>query len=398
MQVSLSVIVLTVLLDDKQIALLWRKPGIIDELEKQRLDRYVYHRRWHDLLGDPQNLKSIPDEKLKDFFDEYYGKGAGRHTFVNIHKARIIMDVKQFRSMLIFLLDDKKDIVRRMNEVLEGRYHIHGVGKALVTSFLLDFNPSKYAIWNDVVTRALVALGRAPKKETGESVGRTYAKILRETRKIRHLAPSQYRNYLDVDLFYYIVTDERIGRRALRNTLEMQLPELADVGPAFIDVNKAFSRTRRRAALNVFSLAEGRDIDRESARRAEEIVLDQEREKLKKAGRPELARRVRDVSSFARLGYDIESFAENGRVIQIEVKSTKAKKLSGFYLTSSEWLAAKNYGKTYELHIVLQPHTLAPRITKIRDVSHMVRAGRFMLEPSQYFAFLSRSSPRTQMG
>jgi hypothetical protein len=385
---------LGVRLDDNQIALLWRDAGITDELqEKERLKRYAFHTKWHELLANPQNLKSIPNQKLKDFFDEYYGKGAGRHTFVNIHRAHIIMRVSQFRSMLRFLLDEKIDIVRRVAEVVDdtGRYHIHGVGKALASSLLIDFDPSRYVIWNDVVDRALASLGRTPKKERGESVGQTYTKIMRETEKIRRLAPSQYRNYLDVDLFYYIVADKPAGKRALRDTIKLQLPKLADVRPVFIDINEAFSVNRRGMPRNVFPMWEMNSMDRESARRAEEIVLDQEREKLRRAGHPELARKVRDVSCQVRLGYDVESFTEKGDRIQIEVKSTKGKKVGRFFLTSSEWLAAQSFGKSYELHFVLQPQTSAPRISKMQHVAHNVRAGKLVLEPSQYLAFLRKA-------
>jgi hypothetical protein len=378
---------LAIRLDNNQITLLWRDPCIVSELQtKERLDRYVFHVKWHDLLANPQNLKSISDQKLKDFFDEYYGKGAGRHTFMNIHRGRIIMSVRQFRSMLLDLFNEKKDIVTRMNEVLEGRHHIHGVGRALVTSLLLDFDPSKYVIWNDVVDRALATLGRKPKKERGESVGQTYARIIHETEKIRRLAPRQYGNYLDVDLFYYVVVDKPVGRRAVSEIL-VHLPKPEDVRPVFVHINDAFSSARRSAAGSVLLVEDGSsNIDKESSRRAEEIVLCQERVRLKKAGRPDLARKVRDVSDQVGLGYDIESFAEKGEAIQVEVKSTKGKKMRGFHLTSSEWLAAQKFGRTYEVHIVLQPQKSTPRISKIPHFSRMVETKRLLLQPSEYFA------------
>ncbi len=92
--------------------------------------------------------------------------------------------------------------------------------------------------------------------------------------------------------------------------------------------------------------------NREMKRRgdkAEAIVLEKEKDLLYRAGKKELAERVKIVGGDASLGYDIESYTENGEIKRIEVKGTicglahnkfyiskneieKSKKLENYYL------------------------------------------------------------------
>jgi len=99
-------------------------------------------------------------------------------------------------------------------------------------------------------------------------------------------------------------------------------------------------RGRIRKGKLGHTLIVDRTIDSESARRAEEIVCKDERDRLRACGRGDLARRVRDVSKFSGYGYDIESFTKQGNKIRIEVKSFKSRKFRTIILTSSEWEAA----------------------------------------------------------
>ncbi len=70
----------------------------------------------------------------------------------------------------------------------------------------------------------------------------------------------------------------------------------------------------------------------------EQFVLELERSRLEAAGQPELAEKVAWVSKEVGdgLGYDIESFEEDGHQIFIEVKTTKGPIDTPFYLTENE--------------------------------------------------------------
>jgi hypothetical protein len=99
----------------------------------------------------------------------------------------------------------------------------------------------------------------------------------------------------------------------------------------------------------LFPLPE-REIDKEDARRAEELVSNHEREELRRLGRP-------DTTS------TLFSF------IRIEVKSVKARRLRNFILTSSEWEAARKFGRDYRVCVVLRPRNKVPEI--LPQVAHI---------------------------
>ena len=73
----------------------------------------------------------------------------------------------------------------------------------------------------------------------------------------------------------------------------------------------------RDVVVNMKKLVEWRELAGEAA---EEIALGEERRRLVRNGRADLARRVRLVSDRPALGYDIRSFELNGLGRHIEVK------------------------------------------------------------------------------
>lgn len=85
-------------------------------------------------------------------------------------------------------------------------------------------------------------------------------------------------------------------------------------------------------------------------------VLKREIEYLKKEGKPELASKVRHVAKEQGdgLGYDILSFDLNGLEKYIEVKTTKGKKNSTFFVTRNELEKSKLEGEKYFLYRVYE--------------------------------------------
>lgn len=84
---------------------------------------------------------------------------------------------------------------------------------------------------------------------------------------------------------------------------------------------------------------------------AQAIVLNAERQRLRKLGRKDLAQRVNDVSDDVSLGYDIASFTAEGSVKPVEVKAV-ARRADGFrfFLSENERLKAQ---KLPNYHFVL---------------------------------------------
>jgi hypothetical protein len=94
--------------------------------------------------------------------------------------------------------------------------------------------------------------------------------------------------------------------------------------------------------------------NRELGARGEEFVVATEKRRLKDAGRPDLAEKVvwssKEVGDG--LGYDIESFGDDGEVIFIEVKATNRGKSAAFFLTSTELSVSEKMGQRYRLYRV----------------------------------------------
>jgi hypothetical protein len=83
-------------------------------------------------------------------------------------------------------------------------------------------------------------------------------------------------------------------------------------------------------------------------RKAEIIVCNSERDRLKEAGRPNLAKDVTRVSDNPSLGYDIDSFEIDGTRIYIEVKAVRSfKDILSFYLSRNEWEKSQSIDNYY---------------------------------------------------
>jgi hypothetical protein len=194
---------------------LWSDAGVRKKLEEWSQARHNSQKKWREWL-DPKRLRAMTEDELKQQFVAYYESGAELFSFNMIFRDQIIRETDKFRSMLMYLLDESVDVRKRVDAVLDGEFYIRGVGKGLATSFLLDYDPNRYAVWNNRVNAGLQALGRFPIRQRGETWGETYVKILNETERIRQTAPSPYDNYLDVDLLYHIVAADPEGLTALK--------------------------------------------------------------------------------------------------------------------------------------------------------------------------------------
>lgn len=101
--------------------------------------------------------------------------------------------------------------------------------------------------------------------------------------------------------------------------------------------------------------------------RGEAIVLAMERNRLRAAGKPELAGRVKHVAQEDdRAGYDILSFDANGAERPIEVKATARPDMSqGFFLSANE-LEQSGDLPNYHIYLVFSAMSAAPRVLPVR--------------------------------
>ena len=104
-------------LNDEQIKLLLDKLVASEEAQAWVKQRWEDHKRWKEWI-DPDKLDTLSDDELKSRFLEYFNEGAGRHPFNAVYRDRIVRDIKKFREVMKFLLDESIPIKRRLNEIL----------------------------------------------------------------------------------------------------------------------------------------------------------------------------------------------------------------------------------------------------------------------------------------
>jgi hypothetical protein len=103
--------------------------------------------------------------------------------------------------------------------------------------------------------------------------------------------------------------------------------------------------------------------------RGEEIVKSFEIDRLIKAGKTKLAKKIERVSLKSdSYGYDILSFNEDGTERHIEVKATQSKAvITNFFLTINELNTAKEEGERYFIYIVYEILTDKPKIWTLNN-------------------------------
>lgn len=206
-------------LSDEQITALLDRFVASQDAETWRAQRRKDRDHWAEWIN-PDALKSLSDDQLKERFLEYFNNGAGRHPFNAIYRDRIIRDISKFRRTIQYLLDEAIPVEDRLNQILNGSgtYHIEGIGKGLATSFLMDLNPDKYCTWNNKINMGLEAIGLSPAFNRGEDWGGRYKTILDTLTHIKSLRPGL--NFLDVDHFLHIVSAEEVGIEAVKEIVE----------------------------------------------------------------------------------------------------------------------------------------------------------------------------------
>lgn len=129
----------------------------------------------------------------------------------------------------------------------------------------------------------------------------------------------------------------------------------SNASDCFVDPPKIKKRkkgSRQKVGQVNWESQEGKN--RVLGNKGEEFVMGLERRRLIEVGKPDLAKAVEWVSETQGdgLGYDIESFAADGKPIFIEVKTTLAGKTKPFFLSINEIAVSKKKGKAYRLYRV----------------------------------------------
>lgn len=199
-----------------------------------------------------------------------------------------------------------------------------------------------------------------------------YQQSLREVVEQRILADSQLRTLLENDAERGV---------AMPLVLDRELVEVAPPdGPGH----------RRAVADSAHPVhyVKPNFLEREARNRAlgvagEMLVLDAERARLSKSGRPELAEKVEHVAATRGDGdgYDILSFREDGRECLIEVKTTRYGQYTPFFVTENELRVSQERSDQYFLFRLFE-FERSPKVFHLQGSISL----NFALTPNSYRA------------
>lgn len=164
----------------------------------------------------PDVIREMPDNELEARFLEYFKNGGGRQTLIQMNRKKIIRDKERFRNTLLYLLDEEKDIKERINHILDSKeYRIKGFAKAIATSFLMDFDITKYCLWNNKTEMGFSVIGWEL-YERKDSPGGVYLKVLEALKRLKGLKPEFNFNFDDIDLFLHTISAEAEGKKMVK--------------------------------------------------------------------------------------------------------------------------------------------------------------------------------------
>ena len=161
---------------------------------------------------------------------------------------------------------------------------------------------------------------------------------------------------------------------------------------AMLCVNPAFDSVLPRYLLEMTALAEEAfwdrlEAQRQRAREAEELVVVEERKRLARLGRSDLAELVVRISAEdVAAGYDIESFEQDGWPRLIEVKSSVGRAIRFEWSIREREMASENRDR-YWIYFVPLANVLQKRslpIWMLRNPIALLRSGKLTEIPSSY--------------
>jgi hypothetical protein len=195
------------------------------------------------------------------------------------------------------------------------------------------------------------------------------------------IVKKQISDYSHTD-FTPVVQEKKPEREYKLPSVVGLIPVLRDEGrlityiPSILQIKK-IQRSGR------FDFEENNRRNTVNGARAEDLVINFEKKRLRSIGRADLAGKIRRVSlDNDYLGYDISSFDENGWERKIEVKSmlkNKGRDIN-FYISSNEKRVAET-SSNYYIYLVRDVNGPAPIVTPIKNP---FKNHSFHLEPTQF--------------
>ena len=215
---------------------------------------------------------------------------------------------------------------------------------------------------------------------------KSYLQVISQVKDALEISMNQNINLIDAHSFCWLIGYKDRYQNWLK---EKALPEIQTVFNAFEITPINNSSSQKRSTPNDTNRDGSVDWDKENkrkrikGRRAEELVMDFERQRLSEAGEEDLSTKVEDYSTKYSKGFDILSWNADGTERNIEVKSSSS---NGFILTRNE-LNKSETNPNYWIYIVNEKKNEV-QIKQIKTPS-LKNQDQFRLEPKDYYVSFS---------
>lgn len=157
------------------------------------------------------------DQALRLYKTTGWGVKIYQRSFVENGLDRI----KASLSYLLFYSDDP--IEERFFNVVDGKgaYKLNGVGREFASFLLCMCDNQQYGIWNRSVDDGLKLLQMTPRRERGEHIGQTYARVVSKLKELQELGG--FADLQFVDEFLELLAKGFIGKDVLDRQEEAQI-------------------------------------------------------------------------------------------------------------------------------------------------------------------------------
>jgi hypothetical protein len=185
---------------------------VLEWYERRRLAKEKF-----GLIFSSANLEKLTKE---DFISFLYFENNQSWTGLYRRGTEAAEHLNELKKAIAYLQDESIDIKTRINEVLDGKLAVKGMGKNLATAILhVCDKADKYGVWNNMAEGTLEKLGLLPEMTTNK--GEAYARINEVLNNIKR----ELNTDLDhVDCFMYMAREllegETTGKIATSQMIE----------------------------------------------------------------------------------------------------------------------------------------------------------------------------------
>jgi hypothetical protein len=205
-------------------------------ISKNKLDQLVAEFRHKDESGSYEQQRAdwwshftfdVTSEWIEALTEEkalrlYKNTGWGVKLYQRTFREN---GLERIKASLIYLLYSDDPIEERFFNVVDrqGSHKLHGTGREFASFLLCMHDNQQYGIWNGPVDDGLNLLKMIPRRERGEHIGQTYAKVVTRLKELQELGGFDDLQF--VDEFLELLAKGFIGRGVLGREEEVRVHE-----------------------------------------------------------------------------------------------------------------------------------------------------------------------------